>query len=150
MQDSDSAVSLASQLKSVVDKVFDSDTDKNKSVRKEVDEAKTAVDAAAADDTSSVQTRVEAVKKAYNTLDAFMHTLQSEMDALQTLVDKVQAQVDATKVGGVDYNIYGRVTAYSKTTSPTCTCPKTGTCRSKCGKCLKRVQAFQLLTPAMD
>lgn len=114
MQDSDSAVSLASQLKSVVDKVFDSDTDKNKSVRKEVDEAKTAVDAAAADDTSSVQTRVEAVKKAYNTLDAFMHTLQSEMDALQTLVDKVQAQVDATKVGGVDYNIYGRVTAYSK------------------------------------
>lgn len=114
MQDSDSAVSLAAQLKSTVDKVFDGDTDKNKNVRKEVNEAKTAVDAAAANDTSSVQNRIDAVNKAYNTLDTFLHTLETQMEELQNLVDKVQTQVDATKVGGVDYNIYGRVTAYKK------------------------------------
>ena len=113
-EDSDTAVSLASELKDVVDRVFDSDTDKNKTVRTEVDEAKKAVDAAAADDTSSVAERVEAVNKAYDALEAFLKTLDSNLDQLNDLVETVQAQVDATKVGGTDYSIYGRVTAYDK------------------------------------
>lgn len=112
--DADTAVSLAAELKDTVDRVFDSDTDKNKTVRDEVDEAKKAVDAAAADDTSSVQERVEAVNKAYDALEAFLNTLESNLSELQDLVDVVQSQVDATKVGGVDYSIYGRVTAYDK------------------------------------
>lgn len=110
--DADTAVSLAAELKDTVDRVFDGDTDKNKTVRTEVDEAKKAVDAAAADDTSSVAERVEAVNKAYDALDAFLNTLQTELKNTQTLVDTVKKQVDATKVGGTDYSIYGRVTAY--------------------------------------
>ena len=112
--DSDTAVSLATQLKDTVDRVFDSDTDKNKTVRDEVNQAKEAVDAAAADDTSSVQERVEAVNKAYDALESFLSALETNLEDLQDLVDTVQKQVDATKVGGTDYNIYGRVTAYSK------------------------------------
>lgn len=112
--DADTAISLANELKEVVDRVFDSDTDKNNAVRTEVEEAKKAVDAAAADDTSSVQDRVEAVNKAYDALDKFMETLNENMNQLQELVDTVKDQVDATKVGGTDYSIYGRVTAYSK------------------------------------
>lgn len=112
--DSDTAVSLATQLKDTVDRVFDSDTDKNKTVRDEVNQAKEAVDAAAADDTSSVQERVQAVNKAYDALESFLSTLETNLEDLQDLVDTVQSQVDATKVGGTDYNIYGRVTAYSK------------------------------------
>lgn len=112
--DSDTAVSLASQLKDTVDRVFDSDTDKNKTVRNEVSQAKDAVDAAAADDTSSVQDRVQAVNQAYAALDSFMNVLESNMNDLLTLVKTVQSQVDATKVGGTDYSIYGRVTAYHK------------------------------------
>lgn len=112
--DADTAVSLAAELKDTVDRVFDSDTDKNKTVRTEVDEAKKAVDAAAADDTSSVQERVEAVNKAYDALESFLETLEDNMKELEDLVETVQDQVDATKVGGVDYSIYGRVTAYSK------------------------------------
>ena len=110
--DADTAVSLAAELKNTVDRVFDGDTDKNKTVRTEVDEAKKAVDAAAADDTSSVAERVEAVNKAYDALDTFLNTLQTELKNTQTLVDTVKKQVDATKVGGTDYSIYGRVTAY--------------------------------------
>ena len=112
--DADTAVSLAAELKDTVDRVFDSDTDKNKTVRTEVDEAKKAVDAAAADDTSSVQQRVEAVNKAYDALESFLEALEANMKELEDLVETVQDQVDATKVGGVDYSIYGRVTAYSK------------------------------------
>lgn len=112
--DADTAVSLAAELKDTVDRVFDSDTDKNKTVRTEVDEAKKAVDAAAADDTSSVQERIEAVNRAYDALDAFLKVLDEDLEELQELVDKVKQQVDATKVGGTDYSIYGRVTAYSK------------------------------------
>lgn len=112
--DSDTAVSLATQLKDTVDRVFDSDTDKNKTVRDEVNQAKEAVDAAAADDTSSVQERVQAVNKAYDALESFLSALETNLEDLQGLVDTVQKQVDATKVGGTDYNIYGRVTAYSK------------------------------------
>ena len=110
--DADTAVSLAAELKDTVDRVFDGDTDKNKTVRTEVDEAKKAVDAAAADDTSSVAERVEAVNKAYDALDTFLNTLQTELKNTQTLVNTVKKQVDATKVGGTDYSIYGRVTAY--------------------------------------
>ena len=112
--DADTAVSLASELKDTVDRVFDSDTDKNKTVRNEVDEAKKAVDAAAADDTSSVQERVEAVNEAYDALESFVSALEKNMEQLNSLVGEVKKQVDATKVGGTDYNIYGRVTAYSK------------------------------------
>lgn len=112
--DADTAISLANELKDTVDRVFDSDTDKNKTVRTEVDEAKKAVDAAAADDTSSVQERVEAVNQAYDALESFLDTLEVNLEELQNLVNTVQEQVDATKVGGVDYSIYGRVTAYSK------------------------------------
>lgn len=117
MSDSDTAVSLAAQLKSTVDKVFDSETDKNKAVRKEVDEAKNAVDAAAADDTKSVQERIDAVKKAYSALDSFMDTLNSQMESLEGIRQRIADQVAVIGKdgkGAVDYNVFGRVTAYSK------------------------------------
>lgn len=114
MSDSDTAVSQASTLKDTVDKVFDSDTDKNKDVRSKVDSAKKAVDTAAAADSSSVQQRMDAVNKAYDALDAFVKAMNTQMDQLQALVDKVKDQVDATTGDTTDYSIYGRVTAYFK------------------------------------
>ena len=110
--DSDTAVSLAAELKDTVDRVFEKDTDKNNAAKKEADEAKKAVDAAAADDTSSVSQRVEAVNKAYEALDTFLKTIDDEFSELQSLVSTVKQQVDLTKVGSTDFTIYGRVTAY--------------------------------------
>ena len=112
--DADTATSLAAELKDVVGRVFSSETDKNEAAIKEVDEAKKAVDAAAADDTSSVEQRTEAVNKAYDALEDFLEVLEASIKELEDLAETVQQQVDATKVGGTDYSIYGRVTAYNK------------------------------------
>lgn len=111
--DADTATSLAAQLKSTVDKVFSSDTEKNKTVRDKAQEAKDAVDAAAADDMTSVQQRIEAVNKAYNSLKAFTDTLEKTVDELKALADTVVKQQKELEGKGKNYSIYGRITAFS-------------------------------------
>ena len=110
--DADTATSLADKLVSTVDKVFASDTEKNKLVRDKAKEAKDAVNAAAADDMSSVQQRIEKVTKAYNALSSFTDSLESNVESLRKLADTIIAQQDALNVKGMNYEIYGRVTAY--------------------------------------